>query len=142
MTLPPAGDSLHNDFGELTAAKVSGFVYVDNNLDGVFDAGDTPIPGALVNISRLNADGSLTFLVHDAGRRGRLVFVHRSPGDVHHHADGHPRPDPRRGQHRQPRRLLGAGRPDLALPAGGDGSNYDFGYVTPPVIPTPPVSRR
>src|SRR5439155_15402325 len=46
VTLPPGGDSLHNDFGEVVPARVSGYVYFDANQDGQFDAGDAPIPNA------------------------------------------------------------------------------------------------
>ncbi len=117
VTLPPGGDSLSNDFGKLTTAKVSGFVYVDNNLDGVFDAGDTPIPGAIVNISRLNPDGSTTFVATTQTAADGSYSFTEPTGTYTITQNGRHRPDPRRGQHRQPWRLFGPGRPD-PLPAG------------------------
>ncbi len=41
VTLPPGGDSLQNNFPKLTNASVSGYVYVDNNNNGVFDPKET-----------------------------------------------------------------------------------------------------
>jgi hypothetical protein len=139
VTLPPAGDSLHNDFGEVVAAKVSGFVYLDNNGDGVFDGGDTPIPGALVNINRLNADGSLTFLATTATAADGSYSFAEAPGTYTITQT------PISGLTRDADNIgslggfSGPGVLTLYLPAGGDGVNYDFGYVSPPVIPTPPV---
>ena len=146
VTLPPGGDSTSNDFGKLVPATVSGFVYVDNNLDGVFDAGDTPIPGALVNISRVNADGSLTFLATtQAAADGSYSFT-EAPGTYTITQTDIP------GLTRDADNIgslggfSGPGALTLYMPAGADGANYDFGYVTPPVIPPPPqippVGRR
>ncbi len=138
VTLPPSGDSLSNDFGKLTTAKVSGFVYVDNNLDSVFDAGDTPIPGAIVNISRLNPDGSTTFVATtQTAADGSYSFTEPTGTYTITQTDvsGLIRDADNIGSLGG---FSGLGALTLYLPADGNGVNYDFGYVTPPVIPTPP----
>ena len=45
INLQGGDDSIHNDFAETRPASLSGFVYVDANNNGVFDAGETPIGG-------------------------------------------------------------------------------------------------
>ncbi len=117
VTLPPGGDSVQNNFGKLTTAKVSGYVYLDNNGDGQFNLGDSPIAscgGEHQPAERRRLDDARGL---DDDGVGRVVRVHGPGGDVHDHAGGAVRPDQRRGQHRQSRRLLGSGRPDH-VPAG------------------------
>ena len=54
-----AGQSgLNYDFGELSPASVSGYVYVDANNNGVYDPGETPIAG--VKAALVNASGQPT----------------------------------------------------------------------------------
>ena len=45
INLDGGDDSIHNDFAEMKPACISGYVYVDANNNGVFDAGETPIAG-------------------------------------------------------------------------------------------------
>ena len=47
-------DSIHNDFGEVRPASLSGHVYHDADDDGVFDAGETGIGGVLVRVQRVD----------------------------------------------------------------------------------------
>ena len=49
---------LNYDFGELKPGCISGYVYVDANNNGVFDAGETPIAG--VQLTLLDASGNPT----------------------------------------------------------------------------------
>jgi hypothetical protein len=138
VTLPPGGDSLHNDFAELVAAKVSGFVYFDNNFDAVFDVGDTPIPGAIVNINRLNPDGSLTFVASTTTAADGSYSFLEAPGTytiTQTAISGLTRDADNIGSLGG---FSGLGVLTFALPAGGNGVHYDFGYVTPPIIPEPP----
>jgi uncharacterized repeat protein (TIGR01451 family) len=71
------------------AAQLTGVVFVDNNQDAVFDAGDTPLPGAAVQLfigTRLiattstGANGSYTFTGQTAGTY--TVAVVPQPGNV------------------------------------------------------------
>ncbi|MGL4424027.1 MAG: SdrD B-like domain-containing protein, partial [Gemmataceae bacterium] len=52
------------DFGVQGLAKVSGFTYMDPNIDGKFTNGvngDRPIPGTTVTLQGLDANGNVTF---------------------------------------------------------------------------------
>jgi hypothetical protein len=140
VTLPPGGDSLHNDFGELTAASVAGFVYLDANQNGQFDPGDSPIPNAVVTISGpaadgvgvvsqtavTGADGSYSFTVPPGNYTitqpvlAGLIRGATTPGSL-----GGTAPAP--------------GVLTVGLPAGANGVNYDFGYVAQPDMIPPPI---
>ncbi len=50
IVLPSGGQSVNNNFGELLAAKISGFVYVDANNNGIKDAGEQGIPGVSLQL--------------------------------------------------------------------------------------------
>ncbi len=85
VTLPPGGDSLQNNFPKVTAAKVSGFVYQDVNNNGVFDAGDAPIPNASVTISGTPAGGFGPISQDRVNDGERVVFLQRAAGRLQHH---------------------------------------------------------
>ncbi len=52
-TIPLAAgqNSTDNNFGEVPRTNLFGFVWVDDNRNGVFDPGEAPVPGAVVNIN-------------------------------------------------------------------------------------------
>jgi len=70
--------SENNNFGELLAASVSGFVYVDASNDGVFDVGETPIGG--VQLTLLDANGNLTGLTATTDSTGFYNFENLTLG--------------------------------------------------------------
>ena len=143
VTLPPGGDSLQNNFGEVVPAKVSGFVYLDNNKDGQFDAGDAGIPNAVVNLNGTTTAGGATIsMTTQAAADGSYSFS-APPGtytvtqpDIAGLLDG----SDTLGS------LGGTAAPDaltVTLKGGDNGVNYNFGEMTappivPPVVPTPP----
>src|SRR5262249_31162770 len=45
------GDVPNNNFGEITPAYISGFVYLDTNNDGIKQPGEAPIPGVAVTLT-------------------------------------------------------------------------------------------
>jgi hypothetical protein len=51
IVLAQGTNGVNNNFGEIPPAGLSGFVYVDNDDDGVKDLGDEGIPGATVTLS-------------------------------------------------------------------------------------------
>ncbi len=69
--------SFNNNFGEIPASgsTISGVVYLDNNGNGVRDAGDTSIPNVTVTLSGIDAAGQpvARTLVTDAN--GRYEFT-------------------------------------------------------------------
>ncbi len=81
VTLPPGGDSLQNNFPKLTTAKVSGFVYQDNNNNGKFDAGDAPIANASVTISGTPAGGGAAVTMTELTAANGSYSFSVPPGD-------------------------------------------------------------
>ena len=138
VTLPPGGDSLHNDFGEVVPARVSGFVYLDNNLDGVFDGGDAPIPGAVVNISRLEPNGTPVFVASTTTAADGSYSFTVPTGTYTITQGGIPGLTNDADNIGSLGGFSGPGALTLYLPGGGDGLNYDFGYISPATILPPP----
>jgi len=58
------------------AAQLMGTVYLDNNQDAVFDAGDTPIPGATVQL----LSGTHLIATTTSGPTGAYTFTSQMPG--------------------------------------------------------------
>jgi hypothetical protein len=143
VTLSPGGDSLHNDFGEVTASVVSGFVYLDNNQNGVFDGGDTAIPNAPVTLSGTAAGGAAVSQTATTDANGFYSFA----VPAGNYAITQPALAGLVRDATNVGSLGGAAAPgqiSVNVPPGADGVNYDFGYVTqpdlipPPTIPPPP----
>src|SRR5205823_5983420 len=51
------GSAPNNDFGELVPPSLSGFVYVDNNNNGIKESGEAPIPGATITLTGTDTAG-------------------------------------------------------------------------------------
>src|SRR5262249_23079930 len=72
LPTPPGGDTIpvtisssdqtltHNDFGELVAAKLSGFVYHDANNNGVKEAGEVAIGNVTVTLAGTDDVGPIS----------------------------------------------------------------------------------
>ncbi len=60
INLPAGAASVSNNFGELKAAAISGFVWIDANNNGVKDPSEVGIQGAVVNLSGFTADGPVS----------------------------------------------------------------------------------
>ena len=65
------------NFGELLPASVSGYVYVDANNDGIFEATETPIAA---QITLLDASGNPTGLTTTTDASGFYQFENLLPG--------------------------------------------------------------
>ncbi len=70
-------DAVDYDFGELRGANLSGYVYADDNDDGVFDSTETGIPDAVLRL--FDADGSLIAQTR-TDSTGYYHFTHLKPG--------------------------------------------------------------
>ena len=145
VTLPPGGDSLQNNFGEVVPAKVSGFVYLDNNKDGQFNAGDAAIPNATVTLSGATANGAGTIsMTTQTAADGSYSFT-APPGT---YTITQPEIPGLLAGSDTVGNLGGTAAPDaltMTLKAADNGVNYNFGEIqaapppiVPPVIPTPP----
>ena len=78
-TVPLAGLS-GQDFGEILG-QLSGLVYVDANNNGVFDAGDSPIPNAPVTLNGTDSQGTPINRTVSTGADGKYVFDALFPTD-------------------------------------------------------------
>ncbi len=91
ISLPQAGQSINNNFGELKPARVSGYVYEDVNNNGLKEAGEAPIANTTITLvmsdgttktASTNADGYYEFT---GLRPGIFVIRESQPADF---ADG------------------------------------------------------
>jgi hypothetical protein len=73
-------NSTNNDFGELVPAGVSGFVYVDANNNGVFNAGEMPIAGLGLTLTGTNDVGNAVTLTTTTAANGSYAFSGLRPG--------------------------------------------------------------
>jgi len=69
-----------NNFGELLPASLSGFVYADADDDGVFDAGEAPIPGATVTLTGFDDLGNSVNTPTTTSGTGAYSFPNLRPG--------------------------------------------------------------
>ena len=68
------------DFGEIKAASISGFVYVDGNNDGLRGPGEPGIPGTTVTLSGTDAEGNAVNLTSTTNPTGFYQFDTLKPG--------------------------------------------------------------
>jgi uncharacterized repeat protein (TIGR01451 family) len=80
IALASGTNGLNNNFGELTPASISGFVYADANNNGVKDAGEAAISGVTVTLSGSDEFGAVSkTATTDAG--GAYQFLNLRPGN-------------------------------------------------------------
>jgi uncharacterized repeat protein (TIGR01451 family) len=132
----PANNSA-SDTDTLARAAISGYVYSDNNWDGVFDAGDTGIAGIVLLLTGTDSQGNAVSLTATTDANGYYSFGNLPAGTY---------------TVSQP--FVGGGYTDgannlgtvngaangtvtdnslaqIVLAAGDQGINYDFGYFPP-----------
>ena len=82
VRLNPGNSGVNYNFGEIPTAGTFGYVWVDTNRNGVFDAGESPIPGVTVTLAgtafpgtpfarpltAADAPGGLTAVTNAVGR--------------------------------------------------------------------------
>ena len=78
IALEGGDKSLRNDFAEARPASLSGYVYADDNLNGVKDAGEMPIANA--HLTLLDANGQATGVTTTTDAQGYYVFGGLKPG--------------------------------------------------------------
>jgi uncharacterized protein (DUF2141 family) len=67
-------------FGELLPASLKGFVYVDNNNDGVMQANEPGIPGTTIALTGTDLDGGTVSLSQTTAADGSFAFTNLRPG--------------------------------------------------------------
>jgi protocatechuate 3,4-dioxygenase beta subunit len=80
ITLQPGVAGLNNNFGELNGTSLSGFVYVDQNDNGVKDPSEAGISGATVTLTGTNDQGTAINLTRTSGADGSYSFANLRPG--------------------------------------------------------------
>ncbi|WP_174246123.1 SdrD B-like domain-containing protein, partial [Pseudaquabacterium pictum] len=80
ITLPAGVDSINNNFGEIKASSLSGFVYEDTGNDGVKGAGETGIPGVTVKLTGTDDLGNPVSLTTTTDATGKYSFDTLRPG--------------------------------------------------------------
>ncbi|MBN1396226.1 MAG: hypothetical protein JW959_14480 [Pirellulales bacterium] len=121
------------NFGELLPAEIGGMVFADNDGDGQFSAGDTPLSG--VKIHLLNQSGTrIDWTTTDAA--GKYAFANLAPGaygveeiQPADYLDSGERVGTAGGSIVANDKIRGA-----ALASGTTGLNYDFWEVAPAKI--------
>lgn len=114
-----------HDFGLVLSSSINGTVFLDNNGDGIFDPGDTPLPG--INVTLYDINGYLGSSV--TGADGKYSFTSLYPGtyNVTYDASGLPY---------LPSNDTDGGDPKLGTVVllQGNSSTHDFALVTPPTV--------
>ena len=92
--LPNNGDGVNYNFGELKPASLSGFVYYDQNKNGLKDLGEPGIPNTTVTLWKLDA---ATGTYKETGRvvktdgAGHYIFDNLQPSQVYRIVETQPK---------------------------------------------------
>jgi protocatechuate 3,4-dioxygenase beta subunit len=127
------GDGVYpqNDFGELAPSRLSGYVYMDANNNGVKDAGEAPIPGTVITLTGTDTVGPVNLSTTTAAD-GSYHFTNLRPG-VYTVTETQP------AGYLDGKDAIGSLGGSLAndqvsainVPPGANGVHYDFGELLP-----------
>jgi uncharacterized repeat protein (TIGR01451 family) len=79
IVLAAGVDGKNNNFGELLASSLCGFVYVDSDNNGIKAAGESGIPGTKVTLAGSDDRGSINIPM-STGADGGYCFMNLRPG--------------------------------------------------------------
>jgi protocatechuate 3,4-dioxygenase beta subunit len=132
INIPTGVDAIRYDFYEVPPASLSGFVYADDNNDGVFDNSESGIAG--VTVTLLNASGNPTGLTTVTDSNGYYSFTNLRPGTYgvsetqpSEYLDGLDTAGTVGGTAHNPGDLINA----IVLAGGVKAKNYNFGEIRP-----------
>ncbi|MDO5308038.1 MAG: SdrD B-like domain-containing protein [Planctomycetia bacterium] len=94
ILLPRRGQGVHYDFGELKPGSLSGYVYEDNNDNGIMDEGEAPIANVPVTLYILNEETGLyeaTGRVVQTDADGYYLFDNLEPARVYRIVETQPK---------------------------------------------------
>ncbi len=80
INLPAGFAGVQNNFGEILASSISGFVYHDANNDGTFQGSESPISGVLVTLTGTNDLGVVVNVTANTNASGFYSFGGLRPG--------------------------------------------------------------
>ena len=132
----PANNSA-TDTDTLARATISGYVYSDNNWDGVFDADDTGIAGIVLFLTGTDSQGNAVSLTANTDANGYYSFGNLPAGTYTvsqpfvggGYTDGANNLGTVNGAANGT--VTDTSLAQIALAAGDQGINYDFGYFPP-----------
>jgi uncharacterized surface anchored protein len=75
-----ATNSTNNNFGEIQATSLSGYVYADANNDGIKETGEAGIAGSVITLSGTDDQGSTVSLTATTDSNGFYQFANLRPG--------------------------------------------------------------
>ena len=136
-------NGIHNNFGELEEAELSGFVWHDANNDGVRDASEVGIGGVDVTLSGVDDLGSITPVTVTTNPDGSYSFDRLRPGEytITQTQPTFPAPSGRDyadGQDHDGSLANGVSSNDVTssinAAAGDTGINYNFGEVVESIV--------
>ncbi len=135
INLDGGDNSVHNNFAEVRLAEISGYVYVDANNNGVYDANEVPIAG--VQLTLLDANGNPTGLTATTDQSGFYRFENLTPGTYcvaeaqpAGYYDGLDTPGTAGGVAQNPGDEIDA----IPLASGVNAKDYNFGELLPASI--------
>ena len=132
IVLPAGYNGINNNFGEILASSIGGYVYYDANNDGTFQGTESPIPGTTVTLTGTDDLGNPVTMSMATLADGSYLFSGLRPGTY-------------QLTETQPAAYLDGkdtiGTPggttsndqfsNIALPAGFNGVNNNFGEIRP-----------
>ncbi|MBY0309334.1 MAG: hypothetical protein K2Q09_11380, partial [Phycisphaerales bacterium] len=80
IALPAGYNGVNNNFGEILASSISGYVYYDQNNDGTFQGTESAIPGTTVTLTGTNDLGQSVSLTTTTNASGFYSFGNLRPG--------------------------------------------------------------
>ena len=80
ITLVPGANSVENNFGELPKAAINGFVYCDDNNDGIKQGTESGLGGVTVTLTGTNDLGQSVTLTTTTAADGSYSFADLRPG--------------------------------------------------------------
>ena len=130
---------------DLDKGSISGYVYVDQNKNGVRNSGEPGITGVTITLTKTSDPGFLRTATTDSN--GFYIFANLDPNEVYHLAERQPA---HYDDGRETIGSLGGTLPvvdndtilNITVLSGANGTNYNFGEFEieppPPLPPLPP----
>lgn len=134
IPLAPGVQGVHYDFLEWEPVSLSGYVYVDNNNDGVFDSSESPIAGVTVTLRNSSGKAIATTTTNSSGY---YEFTGLAPNAVYSvvetqpsgYWDGLDTPG-NLGGNADENDILA----EVSIPVGKNATQYNFGELAPASI--------
>ena len=82
IVLLPGSVGTNFNFGELPPGSISGFAYIDENNNGIFEGSETPLPKIEIQLTGTNYMGQPVSLSVITTNDGSYIFTNLSPSDL------------------------------------------------------------